>query len=144
MYKADLDEVVGVGWIPIGSLDVLKAKNAAKILSDRLYRTKQDTLKYKTDMTSMPMVLAKANADVINKVKYLMALFKIVFAIYFQSSSCGLVFMFFCFSPQRKYIAAWEAEKIKTHVNPDTPELLLSKANAYNISKVCLVCFYLI
>ncbi|XP_026231883.1 nebulin isoform X9 [Anabas testudineus] len=102
VYKADLDEVVGVGWIPIGSLDVLKAKNAAKILSDRLYRTKQDTLKYKTDMTSMPMVLAKANADVINK---------------------------------RKYIAAWEAEKIKTHVNPDTPELLLSKANAYNISK---------
>uniref|UniRef100_A0A3Q0R3I4 Nebulin n=1 Tax=Amphilophus citrinellus TaxID=61819 RepID=A0A3Q0R3I4_AMPCI len=87
VYKADLDEIVGVGWIPIGSLDVLKAKNAAKILSDRLYKQKPDTLKYKTDMTSI------------------------------------------------NYIAAWEAEKIKTHVPADIPELLLSKANAYNISK---------
>ncbi|KAK2840123.1 hypothetical protein Q5P01_013863 [Channa striata] len=102
VYKADMDEVIGVGWIPIGSIDVMKAKNAAKILNDRLYRQKPDTFKYKTDMTSMPMVLAKANADVINK---------------------------------RKYIAAWEAEKIKIHVKPDTPELLLSKANAYNISR---------
>uniref|UniRef100_A0A3Q4FYN3 SH3 domain-containing protein n=1 Tax=Neolamprologus brichardi TaxID=32507 RepID=A0A3Q4FYN3_NEOBR len=68
VYKADLDEVVGVGWIPIGSLDVLKAKNAAKILSDRLYKQRPETLKYKTDMTSMPLVLAKTNADIMNKV----------------------------------------------------------------------------
>ncbi|XP_069389533.1 nebulin isoform X6 [Paralichthys olivaceus] len=102
VYKADMDEVVGVGWIPIGSLDVLKAKNAANILNERLYRQKPETLKYKTDMTSMPMVLAKTNADIINK---------------------------------KNYIAAWEAEKIKTHVIPDMPEMLLSKANAYNISK---------
>ncbi|XP_040003665.1 nebulin [Xiphias gladius] len=102
VYKADMDEIVGVGWIPIGSLDVLKAKNAADILSEQFYRQKPDTLKYTTDMTSMPMVLAKTNADIINK---------------------------------RNYIAAWEAEKVKTHVTPDMPELLLSKANAYNISK---------
>ncbi|XP_026000054.1 nebulin isoform X25 [Astatotilapia calliptera] len=102
VYKADLDEVVGVGWIPIGSLDVLKAKNAAKILSDRLYKQRPDTLKYKTDMTSMPLVLAKTNADIMNK---------------------------------RTYVAAWDAEKIKVHVPPDTPELLLAKANAYNISQ---------
>ncbi|XP_041857200.1 nebulin isoform X5 [Melanotaenia boesemani] len=102
VYKADLSEVVGVGWIPIGSLDVLKAKNAAKILSEHLYRQKPDTLKYKTDMTAMPIVLAKTNAEIMNK---------------------------------KNYIAAWEADKIKTHVTPDLPELLLSKANAYNISQ---------
>lgn len=68
VYKADMDEVVGVGWVPIGSIDVMKAKNAAKILSDHLYRVKLDKQKYTTDMYSIPMVLAKANAEIINKV----------------------------------------------------------------------------
>ncbi|XP_056292497.1 nebulin [Pseudoliparis swirei] len=102
VYKADLDEIVGVGWIPIGSLGVLKAKNAAKILSDHLYKLKPDTQKFTTDMTSLSMVLAKTNAEIINK---------------------------------RNYIAAWEADKVKNHVIPDLPELVLSKANAYNMSK---------
>ncbi|XP_015251988.1 PREDICTED: nebulin isoform X15 [Cyprinodon variegatus] len=73
VYKADRDEVIGVGWIPIGSLDVVKAKNAAKILSDRLYKQKPDTFKYKSDMMAMPMVLAKANAEIINKKNYIAA-----------------------------------------------------------------------
>ncbi|XP_054602616.1 nebulin isoform X5 [Nothobranchius furzeri] len=101
VYKADMDEVVGVGWVPIGSLDVVKAKNAAKILSDHLYKQKPEKFKFRSDMTAMPMVLAKANAEIINK---------------------------------RNYISAWEADKLKTHVTPDLPELLLSKVNAYNIS----------
>lgn len=71
VYKADLDEIRGTGWVPIGSLDVNKAKNASAILSERLYRQKPDTLKYTVDMESMPMVLAKTNADTINKVKFL-------------------------------------------------------------------------
>ncbi|XP_037645679.1 nebulin isoform X42 [Sebastes umbrosus] len=102
VYKADMDEVVGVGWVPIGSIDVLKAKNAGRILSEHLYRLKLDKQKFTTDMSSMPMVLAKANAEIINK---------------------------------KNYIAAWEADKVKNHVIPDLPEILLSRANAYNISK---------
>ncbi|XP_070693824.1 nebulin isoform X2 [Pempheris klunzingeri] len=73
VYKADMDEVIGVGWVPIGSIDVMKAKQASKILSERLYRQKPDTMKFKTDMTSMPMVLAKANAEIINKKNYISA-----------------------------------------------------------------------
>ncbi|XP_072301321.1 nebulin isoform X6 [Eucyclogobius newberryi] len=101
VYKADKDEVIGVGWVPIGSLDVLKAKHAGKILSDQLYKQKVDALKYTSDTHAIPMVLAKANADIMDR---------------------------------RSYVAAWEKDKLKTHVTPDLPELLLAKANAYNIS----------
>jgi len=129
---------VGVGWIPIGSLGVLKAKNAAKILSDHLYKLKPDTQKFTTDMTSLSMVLAKTNAEIINKVKNSTSLVYNLCSIF----SWCLQFVFFsCFSPQRNYIAAWEADKVKNHVIPDLPELVLSKANAYNMSKVRLLSF---
>lgn len=126
-----MDEVIGVGWVPIGSIDVMKAKNASTILSDRLYRQKPDGFKFTTDMSSMPMVLAKVNADIINKVRSR----RVVSACLFVGRPCSSTGFL---SPQKNYIAAWEAEKAKTHVTPDIPEILLSKANADNMSKVLL------
>ncbi|XP_030198828.1 nebulin isoform X6 [Gadus morhua] len=101
VYKADMEFMKGIGWVPIGSLDVVKAKHAGKILSDHLYKQKTDKLKYTSDTKAMPMLLAKANAEVMNK---------------------------------KSYVAAWEKDKIKTHLIPDLPEILLSRSNAYNLS----------
>uniref|UniRef100_A0A671K231 Nebulin-like n=1 Tax=Sinocyclocheilus anshuiensis TaxID=1608454 RepID=A0A671K231_9TELE len=105
VYKADMEFMTGVGWVPIGSLDVLKAKKAAEILSDRLYRQKPDTFKYTQDMQSMPLVLAKANAQIMD---------------------------------QHQYHAAWESDKVKIHIPADTPEIVLSSANAMNNSRVSI------
>ncbi|KAI7808891.1 nebulin-like [Triplophysa rosa] len=102
VYKADMEFMTGVGWVPIGSLEVLKAKKAAEILSDRLYKQKPDRFKFTQDMQSMPLVLAKTNAQIMN---------------------------------QRDYHAVWETEKTKIHIPPDTPEIVLSTANAMNNSR---------
>lgn len=51
-------------------------------------------------------------------------------------NQCLFNYTYIFLALQKNYLAAWEADKIKTHVTPDLPELVLSKANAQNISKV--------
>ncbi|CAK6448583.1 unnamed protein product [Pipistrellus nathusii] len=70
LYKADLEWMRGIGWVPIGSLEVVKAKRATEILSDTIYRQRPDTLKFTSITDTLEQVLAKSNAINMNKRLY--------------------------------------------------------------------------
>lgn len=68
LYKSDLEWMKGIGWVPIGSVEIVKAKRAGEILSDNIYRQRPDTLKFTSITDSLEQVLAKNNAINMSKV----------------------------------------------------------------------------
>lgn len=70
LYKSDLEWLRGIGWVPIDSVEVVKAKRATEILSENIYRQRPETLKF-TSITDTPeQVLAKSNAMNMSKVSF--------------------------------------------------------------------------
>uniref|UniRef100_A0A8C9R1Q6 Nebulin n=1 Tax=Scleropages formosus TaxID=113540 RepID=A0A8C9R1Q6_SCLFO len=132
VYKADLEWLRGCGWMPQGSLDVIKVKKAQTILNDRLYRQPPSTVKF-TSVVDLPaVVLAKQNAETISDRKYKEAWEKDKTSIHImpdtpaiELSKANAINI-----SNRLYTKAWDASKAKGyHIKQDAISVLKAKAS---------------
>ncbi|XP_040217515.1 nebulin-related-anchoring protein [Rana temporaria] len=62
-YKSDLKWMRGVGWITEGSLDVLQAKKASELISEKSYRQLPSALKFTSIQDTPEMIQARISYD---------------------------------------------------------------------------------
>lgn len=70
MYKSDLEWLKGIGWLPEGSVEVMRVKNAQNLLNERLYRIRPEALKFTSIVDTPEVIQAKINAVQISEVSW--------------------------------------------------------------------------
>lgn len=82
----------------------------------------------------MDLALATANNQIMNKVDSTKSYGnKTVLLIYYNDTRLTHVLPVLL---QKAYTEAWNQDKTKIHIMPDSPEIVLAKANAINSSEV--------
>ncbi|XP_059503474.1 nebulin isoform X5 [Stegostoma tigrinum] len=132
-YKSDYNNwFKGLGWVPIGSLDVEKAKKATDIASEKKYRQHPEKLAFTSIPDSLEMVLAKSNAQIMNKKLYTQAWDEDKNKVHVMPDTPGIVLSKVnqLNMSEKLYRSGWESAKKKGYnLMPDAISIKAAKAN---------------
>ncbi|NXG43854.1 NEBU protein, partial [Psilopogon haemacephalus] len=70
VYKADLEWLRGIGWLPNDSVGINHVKYAGDLLNERKYRTKAETLPFTPVADRVDYITAKNSGEILSQIKY--------------------------------------------------------------------------